>query len=143
MSIKTITLFLSILFAQQLAFAITISSSFNLFSEGVIVDAEGKTSNIHAQVLCRRGSVTCSFTEFYEGKTNAYDLLTPWFMDDDYSAPDLRNVTIVYQTGNIVLNKKVIGKVNSIHRAYGSAETIEFFVPMSIDGASRTLIIGQ
>lgn len=143
MSIKTITLFLSILFAQQFAFAVALSSSFNLFSEGAIVDAEGKTSNVRAQVLCRRGSVTCSFTEFFEGKRNAYDPLVPWFMDDDVSAPDLRNVTIVYQTGDIMLNQQVIGKVNTIHRAFGKEENIEFYVPFTVDKETRTLFIGQ
>ncbi len=143
MAIKTLILFFSILFTQQFAFAIALSSNFNLFSEGVMVDAEGKSSNVHARVLCRRGSVTCSFTEFYQGKRNAYDLLVPWFMDDDVTAPELRNVTIVYQTGNIVLNQQVIGKVNSIHRAFGSAETIEFYVPFTVDKETRTLFIGQ
>jgi hypothetical protein len=143
MSIKTVTLFFSIFFAQQFAFAIALSSNFNLFSEGVIVDSDGKTSNVRARVLCRRGSVTCSFTEFFEGKRNAYDLLTPWFMDDDYTAPDLRDVTIVYQTGNILLNQQVIGKVNSIHRAVGNTETIEFYVPFTVDKETRTLFVGQ
>lgn len=143
MSIKTLLLFFSVLFAQQFAHAIALSSSFNLFSDGVIVDSEGKTSNVHARVLCRRGSVTCSFTEFYEGKRNAYDPLVPWFMDDDVSAPDLQNVTIIYQTGNIMLNQQVIGKVNTIHRAFGGKENIEFYVPFTIDNDTRTLFIGQ
>jgi hypothetical protein len=143
MTIKTLFLFFSVLFAQQFAHAIALSSSFHLFSEGVLVDSDGKASNVYAQVLCRRGSVTCSFTQFYEGKINSSDFLVPWFMDDDVSAPDLRNVSIIYQTGNIMLNQQVIGKVNTIHRAFGGKENIEFYVPFTIDNDTRTLFIGH
>ena len=115
----------------------------NLFRDGVVVDSVGKSTKVYAKILCRQGSVTCGFTEFYEGKKNAYDPLLPWFMDDNYSAPDLRDVTIVYQTGDILFNQQVIGKANTIHRAFGAKETIEFYVPITIDSDTRTLVIGQ
>ena len=143
MILKKAVLFISVLLACHTTFAISLSSSFNLFSDGTLIGSDGEDSGISARLLCRRGSTTCTFTEFYSGKRNAYDLLVPWFMDDDYSVQDITNVTVVYQTGDILYNQKVIGKARTIHSAFGEPEIIELYVPFSIHKETRTVVIGQ
>jgi hypothetical protein len=142
--IQMIYLFASSVFLfSQTTWANPVEASYNLSYHTVIRNTQKSGTPVYADIQCNKGEAICHFTKFNLGKVDSYDPLIPGYMDDDVEAINAQDISIVYQTGEILFGDQVVGRANEI--VYDSKRTfdIHFTIPLTVDREARTLVFGK